>query len=174
MRTRSEWFLTPMEGRLTAIDSDPTTIHILHGSNRSSSGNIATGLSASAESVKRLPSLRRNSSRDKQRLHRTSSRRNKENGAMEGNSRSTAAAESCKSHSLDMIKTVKIVRMTTAADKQQSAVEKMLDDSHNEIIEERAIKEARIPSRTGGIGLQDCTEMDVKTFHVTLTYKPRI
>ncbi|XP_012220099.1 unconventional myosin-IXa-like isoform X2 [Linepithema humile] len=177
MRTRSEWFLTPMEGRLTAIDSDPTTIHILHGSNRSSSGNIAAGLSASAESVKRLPSLRRNSSRDKQRLHRASSRRNKENGAKEGNrSTATAAVEPCKSHSLEMIKTVKIVRMATTADQQQSVVEKMLDDSH-EIIEERAIKEARVPSRTGGdsvIGLQDCTEMDVKTFHVTLTYKPRI
>lgn len=24
------------------------------------------------------------------------------------------------------------------------------------------------------IGPQDCTEMDVQTFHVTLTYKPRI
>lgn len=137
--------------------------------------NPAAGLSASAESMKRLPSLRRNSSRDKQRLHRTSSRRNKENGAIESNSRSAVAAtvESCKSHSLEMIKTVKIVRMTTAADQQQL---KKANDSQNEIIEERAIKEARVPSRTGGnvIGLQDCTEMDVKTFHVTLTYKPRI
>lgn len=36
MRTRSEWFLTP----LVTTDSDPTALHILRGSNRSSSGNI--------------------------------------------------------------------------------------------------------------------------------------
>jgi len=36
MRTRSEWFLTPV----VASDSDPSAIHILRGSNRSSSGNI--------------------------------------------------------------------------------------------------------------------------------------
>lgn len=140
--------------------------------------NLATGLSASAESVKR-PSLRRNSSREKQRLHRSSSRRNKENGAKGGGIRSAAAAAADVSRSLEAIKTVKIVRVTVTADQQpqqqqqqQPAGEKMLDNSYNEIIEEQA---ARVPSRTGGdIGPQDCTEMDVKTFHVTLTYKPRI
>ncbi|KAL6424052.1 hypothetical protein ACFW04_009744 [Cataglyphis niger] len=173
MRTRSEWFLTPVGERLVGTDSDPTAIHVLRGSNRSSSDNIATGLSASAESVKR-PSLRRTSSREKQRLHRSSSRRNKENGA-KGGVRSTAADVS---RSLEAIKTVKIVRVTVTADQQQqqqqSAAQKMLDNSYNEIIEEQT---ARVPSRTGGdsvIGPQDCTEMDVKTFHVTLTYKPRI
>jgi len=139
-------------------------------------------LSASAESVKR-PSLRRTSSREKQRLHRSSSRRNKENGAKgSGRSASTVAAaaamvEACKSRSLETMKTVKLVRVTMAADQQTSASEKMLDNSHNEIIEERATKETRASSRIGGenvIGPQDCTEMDVQTFHVTLTYKPRI
>lgn len=83
--------------------------------------------------------------------------------------------EASKSRSLETIKTVKIVRVM-AADQQQPATEKMLDNSH-EIFEDHANKEARIPSRTSGdgvIGPQDCTEMDVKTFHVTLTYKPRI
>lgn len=82
------------------------------------------------------------------------------------------------SRSLEAIKTVKIVRVTVTADQQQqqqqSAAERMLDNSYNEIIEEQA---ARVPLRTGAdgvIGPQDCTEMDVKTFHVTLTYKPRI
>ncbi|XP_012230307.1 unconventional myosin-IXa-like isoform X2 [Linepithema humile] len=83
MRTRSEWFLTPVEGKLAITDSDPSTIHVRRGSSRSSSGNIAAGLSASADSVKR-PSLRRTSSREKQRLHRSSSRRNKENGVKVG------------------------------------------------------------------------------------------
>lgn len=135
--------------------------------------NLATGLSASAESVKR-PSLRRNSSREKQRLHRSSSRRNKENGA-KGGVRSAAAAD--VSRSLEAIKSVKIVRVTVDQQQQQQqqlAAEKMLDNSYNEIIEEQT---AHVPSRTGGdgiIGPQDCTEMDVKTFHVTLTYKPRI
>ncbi|KYQ59986.1 Rho GTPase-activating protein 20 [Trachymyrmex zeteki] len=175
MRTRSEWFLTP----IVASDSDPSALHILRGSNRSSSGNIATGLSASAESVKR-PSLRRNSSREKQRWHRNSSRRNKENGTKGAGRSATAAAaamvtEASKSRSLETIKNVKIVRVM-AADQQQSA-EKMMDSSHNDIFEEHASKETRVPSRTSGdgvIGPQDCTEMDVKTFHVTLTYKPRI
>ncbi|XP_077279509.1 uncharacterized protein LOC143906964 [Temnothorax americanus] len=183
MRTRSEWFLTP----IVATDSDPTAIHILRGSNRSSSGNIATGLSASAESVKR-PSLRRTSSREKQRWHRNSSRRNKENGTKVAGRSATAAAaaavtEASKSRSLETIKTVKIVRVMAADQQQQQqqqqqpATEKMLDNSHNEIFEEHASKETRVPSRTSGdgvIGPQDCTEMDVKTFHVTLTYKPRI
>ena len=40
MRTRSEWFLTPVGERLIGTDSDPTAMHILRGSNRSSSGNI--------------------------------------------------------------------------------------------------------------------------------------
>ncbi|XP_046395097.1 uncharacterized protein LOC124162565, partial [Ischnura elegans] len=70
------------------IDSDPTSIHVLRGSNnRSSSGNIVgAGLSASAESVK--PGIvRRSSSRGGERrlVHRNSSRcRNKENGAKGG------------------------------------------------------------------------------------------
>lgn len=40
MRTRSEWFLTPVGEILAATDSDPTAMHVLRGSNRSSSGNI--------------------------------------------------------------------------------------------------------------------------------------
>lgn len=40
MRTRSEWFLTPVGERLAGTDSDPTALAVLRGSNRSSSGNI--------------------------------------------------------------------------------------------------------------------------------------
>jgi len=142
--------------------------------------NTATGLSASAESVKR-PSLRRTCSREKQRWHRNSSRRNKENGTKGAGRSATAAAaamvtEASKSRSLETIKNMKIVRVM-AADQQQPTAEKMMDSSHNDIFEEHASKETRVPSRTSGdgvIGPQDCTEMDVKTFHVTLTYKPRI
>ncbi|XP_066588663.1 unconventional myosin-IXAb-like isoform X2 [Prorops nasuta] len=161
MRTRSEWFLTPVGERFAMTDSDPTAMHILRGSNRSSSGNIAAGLSASAESVKR-PSLRRNSSREKSRLHRSSSRRNKENGAK---GRST---EACKSRSLETMK-AKTVRVTV-----DQPAEKMLKSSH-EVIDENDGKDLLAVHGTDvQIGPQDCTEMDVQTFHVTLTYKPRI
>lgn len=126
----------------------------------------ATGLSASAESVKR-PSLRRTSSREKQRLHRSSSRRNKENGA-----KARAAEAACKSRSLETMKT-KIVRVVT----MEQPVEKKILDSRD-IIEERSIREHACTTATSSgdstVGPQDCTEMDVQTFHVTLTYKPRI
>lgn len=128
----------------------------------------ATGLSASAESVKR-PSLRRTSSREKQRLHRSSSRRNKENGAK-------ARVEAARS--LETMKT-KIVRVVTV--EQQPVERKMLDNSREIIEEQRVAREhARVHQHSAAsgdgttIGPQDCTEMDVQTFHVTLTYKPRI
>lgn len=43
MRTRSEWFLSPLitPGQLLyTIDSDPTSIFVLRSSNRTSAGNI--------------------------------------------------------------------------------------------------------------------------------------
>ncbi|XP_067009037.1 uncharacterized protein RhoGAP71E isoform X2 [Anabrus simplex] len=142
MRTRSEWFLSPMEGKLIpcSMDSDPSSIHVLRGSNnRSSSGNIVgAGLSASAESVKR-PSVRRSSSRDKSRhhVHRSSSRRkNKENGAKQ-----------------------RVVPVSTTDDKKQPLAP-TVDETGG--------------TATGGVTEEDCTEMDVQMFHVTLTYKPRI
>ncbi|XP_069684730.1 T-cell activation Rho GTPase-activating protein isoform X2 [Periplaneta americana] len=164
MRTRSEWFLTPVDGgeggklvTCSTVDSDPTSIHVLRGSNTmSSSGNIVgAGLSASAESVKR-PSIRRSSSRsDKSRHlpHRSSSRRkNKENGA-----------------------------------KQVSQPSGIITQSQRNSGEERKLDEGRGGKKTVvvsggddgkgvmvGVTPQDCTEMDVQTFHVTLTYKPRI
>nr|CAD7408362.1 unnamed protein product [Timema cristinae] len=133
MRTRSEWFLTPTEGKLMScsIDSDPTSIHVLRGSNRSSSGNIGAGLSASAESLKRPSIVRRSSSRDKSRhhAHRSSSRRkNKENGAKQPDRRVSPCVAAPRPDLLG----------------------------------------------PGTVTQQDCTEMDVQTFHVTLTYKPRI
>lgn len=89
MRTRSEWFLTPTAAAQFecayggCLDSDPT-LHVLRGANvRSSSSNIGAGLSASAESVQKRPSLRRTNSRSEKTrhlVHRNSSRRNKENG----------------------------------------------------------------------------------------------
>ncbi|KAL0268153.1 UNVERIFIED_CONTAM: hypothetical protein PYX00_010206 [Menopon gallinae] len=91
MRTRSEWFLSPLitPGQLLyTIDSDPTSIYVLRSSCNRSSADYhlfklltkkgGTALSASAESVQKRPSLRRGNSRH---VHRSSSKRNKENGS---------------------------------------------------------------------------------------------
>ncbi|KAG7187887.1 hypothetical protein KM043_013861 [Ampulex compressa] len=156
MRTRSEWFLRPVGKRLAAADSDPTAMHILDGSNCSSSGNIATGLSASAESVKRL-NLYRTASKEKSRTHRSSSRRNKENGSK------GLSMDGSKSRSLDTMKT-KIVRVVVDQPK--------IFRHEHEVIQENDTR-IFMPLESD-IGPQDCTEMDVQAFHVTLTYKPRI
>ncbi|XP_015596904.1 uncharacterized protein LOC107268541 isoform X2 [Cephus cinctus] len=164
MRTRSEWFLTPVGERLATTDSDPTAMHILRGSNKSSSGNIATGLSASADSVKRS-SLRRTSSREKSRLHRSSSRRNKENGAK------ARASDTSKSRSLETVK-AKAVRVSV--EQPMERMSKNSEDLHADIDASKGKDVAIHHNSETPIGPQDCTEMDVQTFHVTLTYKPRI
>lgn len=121
--------------------------------------SVAAGLSASAESVKR-PSLRRTASREKGRLHRSSSRRNKENGAK------CRANDSSKSRSLE---TVKMKRVSL-----EQPSEKILKNSE-EVLNEEDSKECLVETQTDkAVGPQDCTEMDVQTIHVTLTYKPRI
>ncbi|KAK0084715.1 hypothetical protein PV325_006524 [Microctonus aethiopoides] len=162
MRTRSEWFLTPVGERLAGTDSDPTALAVLRGSNRSSSGNIATGLSASAESIKR-PSLRRTASREKSRLHRSSSRRNKENGT-----KSRTSIDACKSRSME---TMKMKRVSI-----EQPIEKIMKNTSEELLNNEVHpKECNKEKSTDlSVGPQDCTEMDVQTFHVTLTYKPRI
>ncbi|CAD6237674.1 GSCOCG00008295001-RA-CDS [Cotesia congregata] len=160
MRTRSEWFLTPVGERLAGTDSDPTAIHILRGSNRSSSDNIATGLSASAESVKR-PSLRRTASREKSRIHRSSSRRHKENGT-----KNRGSIDPCKSRSME---TMKMKRAS------QEPAEKIPKNKSDELLnDESPYSREFINDQTADIGPQDCTEKDEHRFHVTLTYKPRI
>lgn len=122
----------------------------------------ATGLSVSAESVKR-PSIRRNSSREKARIHRTSSKRNKENGTKIQRNTSDAS----KSRSLETVKS-KTVRVSI-----DQPAEKILKNSE-EVLTEPGKDHMNLQTADISIGPQDCTEMDVQTFHVTLTYKPRI
>lgn len=109
MRTRSQWFLAPsvectscggsLDLPLNEADVSVLTNALLR---KSSSGTIgknpqrqfrvfkitifvsvgAVGLSLSAESIQKRPSIRRSNSRDKRHyLHRSASRRNKENGS---------------------------------------------------------------------------------------------
>ncbi|CAH1186352.1 unnamed protein product [Phyllotreta striolata] len=88
MKTRSQWFLGPavdcascrnsLDFPLNEMDVSALTNAFLR---KSSSGTIVgiAGLSISAESVQKRPSVKRTNSRDKRLLHRSTSRRNKEN-----------------------------------------------------------------------------------------------
>ncbi|KAL1489555.1 hypothetical protein ABEB36_013508 [Hypothenemus hampei] len=90
MKTRSQWFLGPsvecescggsLDIPLNKSDVSALTNALLR---RSSSGTIVgvAGLSLSAESVQKRPSIKRANSRDKRYIQRSASRRNKENGS---------------------------------------------------------------------------------------------
>ena len=113
----------------------------------------------SAESIKR-PSLYRTPSKEKSRLQRSSSRRNKENGTK------SRSIESSKSRSMETIK-VKSIKVT-----MDQPTEKMIK---NQVAGDKESEKQSLEQTTNtSIGPQDCTQMDVQTFHVTLTYKPRI
>ncbi|KAJ3659447.1 hypothetical protein Zmor_011136 [Zophobas morio] len=91
MKTRSQWFLAPSVectscGGSLDLPLNETEVSVLTNAilRRSSSGTIVgvAGLSLSAESVQKKASIRRSNSRDKRHyLHRSTSRRNKENGS---------------------------------------------------------------------------------------------
>jgi hypothetical protein len=91
-------------------------------------------------------------------LHRSSSRRNKENGA-----KGRGSSENSKSRSLETVK-VKGARVTI----DQQSAEKIIRNSEEQL-GGKMYQQGEVAIRP-----QDCTEMDVQTFHVTLTYKPRI
>lgn len=116
----------------------------------------ATGLSVSTDSIKRS-CLRKTSSKEKCHLHRSSSRKNKENGVK------IRAIETCKSHSLE---TIKLSSASVLVNQQSEGIAKK-EDATTE-------KKYNSLERNITVGPQDCTEIDVQTFHVTLTYKPRI
>lgn len=90
MKTRSQWFLGPsvdctscggsLDIPLNKADVSAITSALLR---RSSSGTIVgvAGLSLSAESIQKRPSIKRANSRDKRYVQRSASRRNKENGS---------------------------------------------------------------------------------------------
>lgn len=90
MKARSQWFLGPSVdcqscGGSLDIPLNKADVSVLTNAllRRSSSGTIVgiAGLSLSAESVQKRPSVKRANSRDKRCLQKNSSRRNKENGS---------------------------------------------------------------------------------------------
>jgi hypothetical protein len=123
---------------------------------------VGAGLSASAESVKR-PSIHRSSSRGDKSRHlpnRSSSRRkNKENGT----------------------KQIQPVVIQSSGIITQSQHNGSDEKKSSQLDEGRGGKKSVVVSGEDdgkgvvvGVTPQDCTEMDVQTICVTLTYKPRI
>lgn len=107
------------------------------------------------------PSIHRSSSRsDKSRHlpHRSSSRRkNKENGTKQAQPIVTQASS------------IITQSQRNGSDEKKSS---QLDEGRGG----KKVVSGRDDGRgvVTGVSPQDCTEMDVQTFHVTLTYKPRI
>ena len=56
----------------------------------------------------------------------------------------------------------------------QQPAEKILKNTEEVLSEQDKEHVSNLAGADVSIGPQDCTEMDVQTFHVTLTYKPRI
>ncbi|XP_068907770.1 uncharacterized protein RhoGAP71E isoform X2 [Tenebrio molitor] len=166
MKTRSQWFLAPsvecsscggsLDLPLNEADVSALTNALLR---RSSSGTIVgiAGLSLSAESVQKRPSIRRSNSRDKRHyLHRSASRRNKENGSRSNSFKGRSDRKSSNSRSGSFkIKYENISRSCSFKTKTELCTcpaGDVKDDS-----------KAGIP-----------TAKKSETICVTLTYKPRI
>ncbi|XP_042222431.1 uncharacterized protein LOC121866734 isoform X5 [Homarus americanus] len=144
MRTRSEWFLShsPHASPLTPVDVEcqPHAVYIL----RSGSINRPPSGGGSSENVG--SSVRRSSSKDKDRklVRRSSSKKDKENGQKGSRGRSSSADVKTPPHAGDYMSSPR--RRATPP----------------------------VPDPSPALTDHDCTETDVQRVHVSLTYKPRI
>lgn len=170
MRTRSEWFLNPSPCPSPTPFSVPPNIDeneeiaakllktsdSKRGSNASSISSNSLLNSVAGGSDKQL--VRRSSGKEKRLVRRSSSKckRDKENGS------NTSGIASCSKKWDSGITKVSLGSSIPADPPMVSgsspARAKVLNRHSNPI----------------GITEQDCTEVDVQTYHVTLTYKPRI
>ncbi|KFM81837.1 hypothetical protein X975_25809, partial [Stegodyphus mimosarum] len=175
MRTRSEWFLNP------SPCPSPTPFHVppeideneeiafkqmktsdsKRGSNASSISS--NSLLNSVGSDKQL--VRRSSGKEKRLVRRSSSKskRDKENGTNASCVSTSGIATSSKNKRDSG--TTKVVSLGGSAPTEPPTV------SGSSPTRAKVINRLSNPV---GITEQDCTELDVQTFHVTLTYKPRI
>ncbi|GIY32812.1 uncharacterized protein CEXT_418471 [Caerostris extrusa] len=174
MRTRSEWFLNPSPcPSPTSIQVPPEideneevaiklmrTSDSKRGSNASSVSSSSLLNTVGGGSDNQL--VRKPSGKGNRLVRRSSSKskRDKENGA---GASSSGLASSSKS-------------------KRDSAVSKVVSLGSSVSSEPLPVSgsspaRAKMMNRLSnpvGITEQDCTELDVQSFHVTLTYKPRI
>ncbi|KAK9737288.1 hypothetical protein QE152_g10836 [Popillia japonica] len=177
MRTRSQWFLAPSVectscgGSLDIALNDANVSALTNALlRRSSSGTIvgAVGLSLSAESIQKRPSIRRSNSRDKRHYLHRSSRRNKENGSRSNSFKGRSERRNSGSRPGSFkLKYENISRSCSFKSKGELCSCAPLplansgnDEKMDEDTEERQHKSPTVKT--------------IETIHVTLTYKPRI
>ncbi|GFY75989.1 rho GTPase-activating protein 20 [Trichonephila inaurata madagascariensis] len=177
MRTRSEWFLnpspcpspTPIQVPPEIDENEEVAIKLMR-TNDSKRGSNASSVSSSSllntvGSGSDNQLVRRPSGKGSRLVRRSSSKskRDKENGA----------GASCVSTS---------GLAASSKNKRDSGVSKVVSLGSSVSTEPLPVSGSS-PARTKmlnrlsnpvGITEQDCTELDVQSFHVTLTYKPRI
>ncbi|XP_025831952.1 uncharacterized protein LOC108738035 isoform X2 [Agrilus planipennis] len=163
MLTRSQWFLTPtaecsncggsLDLQLAEADVTAFTNALVR---KSSSGTIV-GLSLSAESIQKKPSIRRQNSRDKrQYLYRSNSHRNKENGSKSNSFKNRGERKNSQSRSGSF--KIKYEGMSRSNSLKGKGDKCSCSNSEKTKEEEKEISKS--PSS--------------QTICVTLTYKPRI
>lgn len=157
MRTRSEWFLNPSlcSSLIPATDIDETgsvVCKILNlEENKCPSASSSVSLNSNIQSSgldRERQLIRRTSSKEKKLVRRSSSKKqDKENG------NNYASKHGGSHYGLPSSSGISYEGklQTTASPKRGTS-----------------------GTSSPGITEQDCTEVDVQTFHVTLTYKPRI
>ncbi|XP_030745708.1 uncharacterized protein LOC115874630 isoform X3 [Sitophilus oryzae] len=171
MKTRSQWFLGPsvecsscggsLDMPLNKADVSALTSALLR---RSSSGTIVgvAGLSLSAESIQKRPSIKRANSRDKRYVQRSASRRNKENGSRSSSfkGRGERKASASRSNSFK-VKYENISRSCSFKNK-------------GELCSCPVDAPATLENGEKEESLASDTAKTKETICVTLTYKPRI
>ncbi|XP_017783230.1 PREDICTED: uncharacterized protein LOC108567337 isoform X2 [Nicrophorus vespilloides] len=178
MRTRSQWFLAPSVecsscGGSLDIPLDETDVSVLTNAllRRSSSGTIVggMGLSMSAESVQKRPSIHRSNSRDKRSyLSRSTSRRGKVNGSRSNSFKGRGERKSSTSKQ-GSFKLKKNMSSRSCSFKKKTELcscppIEAADNCASNVI----------ASTSSGCKPKTDTAKKTETIHVTLTYKPRI
>ncbi|XP_023230368.1 uncharacterized protein LOC111630490 isoform X2 [Centruroides sculpturatus] len=158
MRTRSEWFLNPSlcSSLIPAVDADETgsvvckILNLDENKCPSASSSVSLNSNIPSGGIERERQLiRRTSSKEKKLVRRSSSKKqDKENG-----NNYTSSKHGSSHYGLPSSSGISYEGklQTTASPKRGTS-----------------------GTSSPGITEQDCTEVDVQTFHVTLTYKPRI
>ncbi|XP_042898219.1 unconventional myosin-IXa isoform X2 [Parasteatoda tepidariorum] len=175
MRTRSEWFLNPspcpspipicvppeIDENEEVAAKMMRTADSKRGSNASSVSSNSLLNSVTGGSDKQL--VRKSSGKEKRLVRRSSSKskRDKENGAGASCVTTTASSSKGKRDSSGS----KVVSLGTSMSSEPLPVSGSSP---------ARVKVMNRLSNPVGITEQDCTELDVQSFHVTLTYKPRI
>ncbi|XP_065158142.1 uncharacterized protein [Atheta coriaria] len=173
MKTRSQWFLAPsvectscggsLDIPLDESDMSALTSALLR---KSSSGTIvgAVGLSLSAESVQKRPSIRRSNSRDKRSyLHRSTSRRAKVTSSRSNSFKGRELKATNSRSGSFKLKYENIPRSCSFKSKAELCS-----------CPSDAGSGAPDVNNVGGQALDTGVKTVPETIHVTLTYKPRI